>query len=84
MKKRLKKYEDSSCKLQENMKCNNIWIIGLPEGEENEEGIETLFEKIMTENFMNLERGENHANSGSTEGPNHYEPKEAYSKTHDN
>ena len=38
------------------MKCNNIWIIGIPEGEEKEQGIETLFEKIITENFPNLEK----------------------------
>ena len=38
------------------MKCNNIQIIGIPEGEEKEQGTETLFEK-MTENFPNLERG---------------------------
>ena len=28
--------------------------MGLPEGEEREQGIENLFEKIMTENFPNL------------------------------
>ena len=39
------------------MKCNNICFIGIPEGEEKEQGIENLFEKIMTENFLNLERG---------------------------
>ena len=38
------------------MKHNNIRIIGIPEGEEKEQGIETLFEKIITENFLNLER----------------------------
>ena len=27
---------------------------GVPEGEEGEQGIENLFEKIMTENFPNL------------------------------
>ena len=37
------------------MKCNDIRIIGIPEGEEKEQGIETLFEK-MTENFPNLDR----------------------------
>ena len=36
------------------MKHNNICIIGVPEGEESEQGIENLFEKIMTENFPNL------------------------------
>ena len=39
------------------MKRNNIQIIGIPEGEEQEQGIETLLEKIMTENFLNVERG---------------------------
>ena len=37
------------------MKHNNIQIIGIPE-EEQEQGIETLFEKILTKNFLNLER----------------------------
>ena len=36
------------------MKCNNIRIIGIPEGEEEEQGIENLFEKVMMENFPNL------------------------------
>ena len=40
------------------MKHNNIRIIGIPEGEEKEQGIETLFEKIMMENFTNLEEGQ--------------------------
>ena len=39
------------------MKGNNIKLIGIPEGEEKEQGIETLFEKKKTENFSNLERG---------------------------
>ena len=38
------------------MKHNNIHIIGIPEGEEEEQGIENLFEKVMTENFPNLMR----------------------------
>ena len=38
------------------MKHNNIHIIGIPEGEEEEQGIENLFEKIMMENFPNLMR----------------------------
>ena len=35
------------------MKCNNMRIIGIPEGEEEEKGIENLFEKVMMENFPN-------------------------------
>ena len=38
------------------MKCNNIRIIGIPEGEEHQQGIENLFEKVMMENFPNLMR----------------------------
>ena len=39
--------------MQDNMKRNNIHIIGIPEGEEEEQGIENLFEKVMMENFPN-------------------------------
>ena len=38
------------------MKCNNIHLTGIPEGEEEEQGIENLFEKVMMENFPNLMR----------------------------
>ena len=31
--------------MQDNMKRNNIHIIGIPEGEEDEQGIENLLEK---------------------------------------
>ena len=36
------------------MKRSNIRIIGVPEGEEEEQKIENLFEQIMKENFSNL------------------------------
>ena len=36
------------------MKHDNIFIIGIPEGETDEKGIENLFEKVMMENFPNL------------------------------
>ena len=44
--------------LQDNMKHNNICITGIPEGEgeEEEQGIESLFEKVTMENFPNLMR----------------------------
>ena len=42
--------------MQDNMKHNNICIIGIPEGEEEEHGIENLFEIVMMENFLNLMR----------------------------
>ena len=38
------------------MKSNNICVIGIPEGEEDEQGVENLFEKVMIENIPNLRR----------------------------
>ena len=38
------------------MICNNIHIIGIPEKEEKEQGLENLFEKVMTENLPKLVR----------------------------
>ena len=40
--------------MQDNMKHNNIHMIRIPEGEEEEQGIENLFENVMMENFPNL------------------------------
>ena len=40
--------------LQDILKRSNIRIIGVPEGEEEEQKIENLFEQIMKENYSNL------------------------------
>ena len=56
MEKRLRKNEKGLREIQDNMKHNNIRIIGIPEGEEEEQGIESLFEKVMMGNFPNLMR----------------------------
>ena len=53
-KKEYKKTDDSVSILWDNFKHTNIWIIGVPEGEEKEQEIGNLFEKIMKENFPNL------------------------------
>ena len=37
-----------------NFKYSNIWIIGVPEGEEEEQEFENLLEQIIKENFPNL------------------------------
>ena len=54
--KRIQKNEERLRNLWQNFKCPNIWTIGLPEGEEEEQEIENLFEQIMKENFLNLEK----------------------------
>ena len=48
------KNKDSISSLWDNLKQSNIHIIGVPEGEEKEQEIENLFEKIKKENFLNL------------------------------
>ena len=50
----IQKNEERLRNLQDTFKCSNIWIIGVPEGEEEEQKIENLFEQIMKENFPNL------------------------------
>ena len=40
--------------LQDILKRSNIRIIGVPEGEEEQQKIENLFEQIMKENFPHL------------------------------
>ena len=52
--KRMKRNEDSLRDLWDNIKCNNIRIIGVPEGEEREKGPEKIFEEIVVENFPNM------------------------------
>ena len=53
-KKRMKRNEDSLTDLWDNIKLNNIRIIGVPEGEEREKGPEKIFEEIIVENFPNM------------------------------
>ena len=48
---RIQKNEERFRNLQDIFKCSNIRIIGVPEGEEEEQKIERLFEQIMKENF---------------------------------
>ena len=52
--KRIQKNKDSVSSLWDNFKQSNILLIGVPEGEEMEQEIGNLFEKIMKENFPNL------------------------------
>ena len=51
---RIKKSEERLRILWDNLKHSNIRIIGVPEGEDQEQEIENLFEQIMKENFLNL------------------------------
>ena len=48
----IQKNEERLRNLWYNSKCSNIQIIGVPEGEEQQQEIENLFEQIMKENFL--------------------------------
>ena len=61
----------------------------MPEGEEEEQEIENLFEKVMKENFSNLAKEGQQRNRllgspGSPESPKEVGPKEAHTKIHHN
>ena len=51
---RIQKNEERLRNLQDIFKCSSIQIIGVPEGEEEKQQVENLFEQIMKENFPNL------------------------------
>ena len=53
-KQEFKKSEERLRNLWDNFKYSNIQIIGVPEGEEEGQEIENLFEQIMKENFPNV------------------------------
>ena len=48
------KNENSLKYLWDNIKHNNICIIGVPKREEREQGTENLFEEILMGNFLNM------------------------------
>ena len=50
----MKRNEDSLRDLWDNIKHNNIHIIGVPEGEEREKGPKKISEEIIAENFPNM------------------------------
>ena len=53
-KQEFKKTEKRLRNVSDNFKCSNIQIIGVPEGEKEEQEIKILFEQIMKENVPSL------------------------------
>ena len=50
----MKTNEESLRELWDNVKCTNIRVIGVPEGEEREKGTEKTFQEIIAESFPNM------------------------------
>ena len=52
--KRIKRNEDNLRDLQDNIKCPNILIIGVPEEEDKKKDHEKILEEIILENFPKM------------------------------
>ena len=52
----MKKHESNIRELWDNIKWDNLCVIGIPEGEEKEKNIENIFEEIMAENCPNIKK----------------------------
>ena len=80
---RIRKNEERLQDLQNIFKHSTIQIIEVSEGEEEEQEIDILFEKIM-ENFPNLTKEIDFQEVQEAQSPKELGPKEAYSKAHHN
>ena len=82
---RIQNNEERLGNVQDVFKHSNIWIMGVPEGEKEEQQIENLFEEIMKENFPHLAKEIDFQGSpGGSESPKEAGPKEEHTKTHPN
>ena len=81
--KRMKRNEDRLRDLWDNIKCNNIHIIGVPEGDEREKGPEKIFEEIIVKNFPNMGK-ERATQVQEAQSPRQDKPKEKHAETHSN
>ena len=81
-KQEFRKNEERLRNLQNNFKRSNIWIIGVPKGEEEEQEIKNLFEHIMKENFLNLAKEINFPEVQETQSPKEVGSMEAHTKEH--
>ena len=81
--KRMKRIEGNLRHLWNNIKHNNIQIIGVPEEEEKKKGTEKIFEEIIVENFPNM--GKEIVNQvQEVQSPIQDKYKEKHAKTHIN
>ena len=82
---RFQKNEERLRNLQNIFKCSNIRIIGVPEGEEEEQKIENLFEQNNEGELPSSGKGNRLPGSpGSSESPKEAGPKEEHTKAHHN
>ena len=81
---RIQKNEERLRNLQDSLKRSNIRIIGVPEGEEEEQKMENLFEQIMKEKFPSLAKEIDFQEVQEAQSPKQVRPKEIHTKAHHN
>ena len=79
----IKRNEDNLRDLQDNVKCSNIWIIGVPEEEDKKKDHEKSLEEIIDETFPNG-GGNNHPRPRNPESSKQDKPKVKHPKTYIN
>ena len=82
--KRLKRNEESLRELWDNVKCTNIRIIGVPEGEEREKGTEKIFQEIIAENFPSMGKEPLTQIQEAQQVPHKINPRRIHPKAHIN
>ena len=83
-KQEFKKNEEWLRNLQDIFKRSNIRNVGVPEGEEEEQKIENLFEQIMKETFPNLAKEIDFQEVQEAQSPKEAGSKEEHTKAHHN
>ena len=81
---RIQNNEEMLRNIWDNLKHSNIQITWVPEGEEEEQEIESLLEKINERNLPQYGEGNRHSSPGSSESHKEAGPKEEHTKTHHN
>ena len=81
-KQEFKKMRRGFRNLWDNFKHSNIWITRVPEGEEEEQETENLFEQIMKENFPSLAKYIDFQEVQEAQSPKESGPKEEHTKAH--
>ena len=81
---RIQKNKERLRNLQDIFKHSNIQIIEVPEGEEDEQETENLFEKTMKETFPNLAKEIDFQEVQEAQSPKQVGSKEAHTKAHHN
>ena len=81
--KGMKSTEDRLRDLWDNIKCTNVWVIGVPEKEEKKKGTEKFWRNY---NWKLPQHGKENSQSSprSTESPLQVKHKEKHIKTHVN